>query len=59
MKYHVTLTREALQTLVVEVEADSEEEAREMAGEDPLEFTIISEDAEGFHGYEVQSVEEA
>ena len=59
MKWLVKLKREALQTLTVEVEADSKEEAEALAVETPEDYPISGEEIEGFHDFEVESTEEA
>ena len=45
--FQITLQQEAWQTLTVEVEAETVEEAINAALEDPLNYTIISEEIEG------------
>ena len=49
-KYEVTSERDAKQRIVCEVEAETEEEAREQVEElQPEDFTIISDECEGFN----------
>ena len=58
-KYRVVLKREGIQTLTIDMEADSEEEARTIAEEDgdATEGEIALEEFEGATDWDVESVE--
>ena len=58
-KYRVVLKREGIQTLTIDMEADSEEEARTIAEEDgdATEGEIANEEFEGATDWDVESVE--